>query len=213
MAFFVIVFAVCIVQSCANRSNDIIFTYAGPTYLKGEEKVGLENVLAENLPDEMKKNGDTAGLVAYYILSKEQIEEEEKYTDSEGHRVVYVDKAFNSNQLDTFEAQLMTGMSSILLMDPWLYKSMIGETGETEQLQELSHVLGNTPKNAVGLYGIRLGDTELYKSNALMQSLPEDTVICLRSQILGKKDKEYAKETEAFKAIIKEAQGTEKVGE
>lgn len=205
VAFFVIVFAVCIVQSCTNRSSDIIFTYAGPVSLKSDEKIGLEGVFSKNLPDDMKENGETAGLVAYYILSKEQVEQAEKETDADGYRVD-VDNAFNSNELDSFESQLMTGMSSVLLLDPWLYDSLVGAEGNTEQLQELSHVLGATPEHAVGKYGIRLGDTEMYRSNALLQCLPEDTVICLRSQILGKKDKEYAKEKEAFKSIVKLAE-------
>ena len=207
VAFFLIVFSICIIQSCTSTPTDILVTYAGPVSLKADEKVNIEKVLSKNLPESFGESKEAhAGLSSYYLLSKEQIENVEKQTDADGYKI-YVDRSFNTNEQDSFESQLMTGSGSVLLIDRWIYDSFMDSSGKTERLVPLSETLGQAPEGAIGAYGIRLGDTELYKNNPQLQALPADTVLCLHSKILGQKN--YDKEIEAFKAFAKIAENSD----
>ena len=203
VAFFVLVFAVCIIQSCSTESTDILITYAGPVSLKADEKLNIEKVISKNLPAEL--SGDktvNAGLSAYYVMSNEQIAEAEKQTETDadgGSYKVYVNTQFISEEMDSFESQLMTGSGSVLLVDRWIYDSFINDNGTAERLTSLAEIFGEIPEGAVGNYGIRLGDTALYKNNPQLQCLPEDTILCLHAKILGQKG--YDGEIAAFKAL------------
>ena len=203
--FFVIVISVCIIQSCSQEPTDILVTYAGPAYLKQEQKVNIEKILSINIPDEITKDDSAkAGLSSYYILSKQQIEHEQKQTevDENGESYkVYVDTHFITQEMEAFESQLMTGSGSVLLIDRSIYDSLVGENGNSERLVPLTDTLGKKPEGAIGDFGIRLGDTEIYRSNMQLQCLPADTVLCLHAKILGQKD--YDNEIAMFKTMAK----------
>ncbi len=206
VAFFLIVFLVCTIQFCTKADYDIIITYAGPESLKADEEIAFQKTLEDNLPENFANKEDpTAELLNYYILSTEQIEKLEKQTetDSNGEEyAVYVDKGFITSEMDSFESQLNTGSSSVLFIDRWLYDSFLDAEGNCERLMPLSDVLDDVPASAVGAYGIRLGDTDLYKNNPQLSFLPEDTIICLHKKVVfGKSD--YDREIEAFKAYVK----------
>ena len=205
VAFFTVVACVCIIQACTNDPTDILVTYAGPAYLEADEKTNIEKILTKNLPEKFASDENAkAGLSSYYILSKEQIEEAEKQTevDEDGKSYqVYIDTRFISEEMDSFESQLMTGSGSVLLLDMSIYNSLVGEKGRSERLVSLTEILGETPKGAVGNYGIRLGDTEIYHNNPQLWCLPADTVVCLHAKILGQKD--YDQEIDMFKSITK----------
>ena len=68
-------------------------------------------------------------------------------------------------------------------------------------MKPLAEIFGEKPVGAIDKYGIRLGDTELYKNSIELQVLPADTIICLHEQIVCQRD--YDKEIEAFKKIAK----------
>ena len=209
VAFFVIVISICVIQSCSQEPTDVLVTYAGPAYLKQEQKVNVEKIFSKNIPDEISKDENAkAGLSAYYILSKEQIEEAQKQTevDENGDSYkVYVDTRFIAEEMEAFESQLMTGSGSVLLIDKSIYDSLVGENGNSQRLVPLAEVLGAKPEGAIGNFGIRLGDTEIYKNNMQLQCLPADTVLCLHAKILGQKD--YDNEIAMFKAMAKIADG------
>lgn len=205
VAFAVVVFSVCIIQACSNKKSDILITYAGSAYLTTDEKISIKNTLGKFLPDEIVPNKEV-DLDVYYVLTKEQIEQIQKQTDSEGYQK-YVDTSFNSQELDNFESQLMTGSGSIIFIDKDLYKMFFGSSGETERLQPLSEIYEKTPEGAIDAYGIRLGDTALYQNNIDLKSLPEDTVICLHKKVFNQKD--YDKQIEAFKAVVESANNGE----
>ena len=203
--FFAVVFSVCIIQSCSREPTDILVTYAGPVSLKSEQKLNIEKILSKYLPaDDKASESAKAGLSAYYVMSQQQIEQAEKQTeideDGEAYQV-YVDTYFISQEMDSFESQLMTGSGSVILVDRWIYDSFLDSDGKAERLMPLSEVLGETPDGAIGAYGIRLGDTDIYRNNPQLQCLPADTVLCLHAKILGQKD--YDAEIEAFKALAK----------
>lgn len=65
----------------------------------------------------------------------------------------------------------------ICMLDPGLFDPM-AEAGAFVPLTEVFEE--EIPTSAYGEYGIRLGDTDFYKSNADIQFMPADTVIGLR---------------------------------
>ena len=196
IAFFVVVFSVCLIQSITNEEKDILITYAGPMSLAADDKVGIERVFNENLPEGFGNKGTEgkAGLISYIIYSKQQISAMES-------EQVFVDTVFNSDQYSTLNSQYKTGNGSIYLLERWLYDEIVSGDSNVERLKPLAEVFGETPQGAIDAYGIRLGDTEIYKSSPELRVLPADTVICLHEQIIGQKN--YDKEIEVFKNIAK----------
>ena len=82
----------------------------------------------------------------------------------------------NAAVLDRFDMEVMSGESVIYMLDPALYQSVKYAGG----LIPLAEIFNEAPAGAIDEYGIRLGDTQLYKSFSVLQALPEDTVLCLR---------------------------------
>ncbi len=206
-AFFIIVFLICTLQFCTKKNNDILITYAGPISMKADEKIAVQMALEKALPENFAgKEEPTAGFVAYYVLSQSQIESLEKSTDGEGYPL-YVDRAFNSNEVNSFGSQLKTGSGSVIFVEPWLYETFFNSDGTTERLTPLADVFGDKPEGSLDEYGVRLGDTEFYKKNPQLSFLNPDTVVCLHAKIIGQKD--YEKQVEAFKIYAKLAPNTE----
>lgn len=197
VAFALIVVIICTVQMCSKEDDDIILLYAGPNQLSADEAQDICDVFEAVCPEDFDKSGDTqVALSPYCILSEEQINEL-KSTDSDS----FVDKSYNSEQYDTYYDYLLTGESSVLLLDPWLYESLVS----AGRLVRLTDALGYVPESAYGEYGVRLGDTSLYTQYGVMKLLPEDTVVCLmHPYIAGKSSKEeyYAREKNMFEAIV-----------
>ena len=138
---------------------------------------------------------------------KEQIVAVEKETDATGAAIT-VDRTRNTNQYSEFNHDIMTGQSSVYLLDPWIYNELKSlNDGGKAYLCELSFVFGDElPQGALeDGYGIRLGDTALYKEYSIVRRLPADTVVCLMSPFggLGQKvdDESYQYQIETFKAL------------
>jgi hypothetical protein len=178
------------------EKKDILITYAGPTHIAADDSAAIERVLSEYLPEGFGNKGTEgkSGLISYLVYSKDQIKvlEENKKT---------VDTKFNSDQYSTLNSQYRTGNGSIYLLDRWLYDEILKENENVERLKPLKEVFGERPQGAIDAYGIRLGDTEIYKNSPELRMLPEDTIICLHEKIVGQKD--YDKEISAFKNIAK----------
>ena len=82
-----------------------------------------------------------------------------------------------------------------VMLDPALHDEMAA-AGAFVPLSELFD--GKIPDSAYGDYGIRLGDTEFYRSNTDIQFMPADTVMAVRTPAAldfksEKKKEEYAK--------------------
>lgn len=194
VAFFAIVISVCLIQSITNDEKDILITYAGPTALKADEKLDIERVLSEELPEGFGNKGTEgeAGLISYIIYSKEQIVDMHSKEE-------YVDADFNAKEYSTLNSQYKTGNGSIYLLERWLYDELVASDTNGERLKPLKEIFGYVPECAIDKYAIRLGDTELYKNSPELQVLPADTVIFLHEQIFGQK--KYEKQVEAFKKL------------
>ncbi len=199
--FFILVFTVCIAQSCSKDPSDLTVTYVGRQSLTSAQKASIGTLINSNLESQSEKaNKVNATFTSYYVLSKEQIEELRAETDEEGKPKNFVDSAFIDNEYDTFLSQLQGGGLSVLLLDEWVYRGFFTD-GQTENLLPLADVFGETPKGAIDVYAVRLGDTEIYKNNSELRALPADTVVCLHRKLLGKSHSTL--ELEAFKMFAK----------
>ena len=204
VAFALLVVIICTVQMCGKEKNDLTVVYAGRNQLSPAESQNFSQVLESICPEDFDENGEKQIAVgAYCILSEEQILELQRQA-AENDEQAYFDQNYNSTQYDTFMSYLMTGESSVLFLDPWLY-NMLRENG---RLAKLESVLGYVPEGAYGEYGVKLSETELYKDFGVVRLMPGDTVICiLEPYVVGKSSKEkyYDWEKQMFEAIVEYA--------
>ena len=201
VAFFLLVGIICTVQACNKEKEDLIFVYAGRNQLSAAEAEDVCKVFEAICPEDFDGNGKKQISMSHYcILSEAQIKERQAETDENGD-AVYFDNSYNTNQYDTYYSYIMTGESSVLLVDPWLFESLVAG----DRLMELEEVLGYVPDGAIGEYGIALGDTAIYEQYGVMKLIPEDTVICLlRPYFAGKSSKQeyYSCEKKMFEALV-----------
>ena len=189
-------------QMGSTKKHDTVIVYAGPMCLTTNETLQLQEVLSGVLPSDKDKNGEkSAAMSMYHIYSEKQIEEAEQITDAAGQNNP-VDRTRNSNQFEAYNTYCQTGQSPVCLIDPYLYEQI-----PEEYVYPLSEIFGeDIPEGAIDGYGIRLGDTDLYKEFSIVRRLPADTIVCLRSPLrgLGQKldDVKYQYEMEVFKALV-----------
>lgn len=209
-----IILAVCLWQMGSTKKHDTVIVYAGPMCLTTNETIQLQEALSGILPSDRDENGEkSAAMSMYHIYSEAQIEVVEQETDSAGRVLYPVDRTRNSSQFQSYNTYCQSGQSSVFLLDPYLYEQI--PEGYVYPLSEFFD--GELPKGALeDGYGIRLGDTDLYKDYSIVRRLPADTVICLRPPLegLGQKidDDRYQYEMDVFRALVSyESDGT--VGE
>ncbi len=204
VAVALIIVIVCTVQACSKEKEDIVVIYAGQDLFSQTQLADVAAIFSNTMPRDFDGNGKkVAALSTYQIYSEEQIRQLEASTDSAGNRANPVDRNRNSSEYNTYYNYLMTGESSVCLLDPWLYEKL----AEGGRLLPLSEALGTVPDKTVDGYGIRLGDTALYREYGVLQTLSADTVICLlRPYVTGKssKPKYYRYEIEMFASLVGE---------
>ena len=202
IAFALVVFLICTLQTCSRDNEDITVLYAGPCMLSSEEHQKVNAAFNAILPKDYDGDGQKMVTISsYFIYSKEQIQEITAETDEYGVHG-FVDTTYNSNQYSTYSNYLLTGESSVLLLDPWLYEAL--RDNSENVLMKLSDAFSSVPESCEDGYGIRLCDTEAYNEYAVLKNLPEDTVVCLmRPLISGRSAKEenYQIEKEMFAAL------------
>ncbi len=201
-AFFLVVFIICTVQMCTKKKNDLILVYAGRNQLSVAECEDICKVFEAYCPEDFDGDGEKSiSISAYCIMSEEQIKEAQAQTDAAGDHV-FIDKSYNSSQYDTYYNYISTGESSVLLLDAWLFESLVAH----DRVAPLEEMLGYTPDGAVNEYGVRLGDTDMYENYGVIKNLlPEDTVVCiLRPYVAGKSSKEklYEREKQMFVSLV-----------
>ena len=202
IAFALVVILVCTIQTCTKEKEDITVLYAGPYHLNTEQYYAVSNILDGILPEDYDGDGAKNVLLSrYHIYSREQIEEITSTVDETGKNG-FVDLNNNTNQYDAYSNYLLTGESSVLFLDPWLYKEL--RDNGNGVLMNLSEVFDDLPENVINDYGILLKDTEMYKEYAVIRDIPENTVICLLRPIIGGKSykaENYEIEKAMFAAI------------
>lgn len=197
VAVALVVLLVCVLQTCSSKKADTLAVYAGPTYLLANENEQLSLLLTSLVPDDADEGGDKlVQLSSYEVYSEEQIRAFEEEFSGQS-----VDRSRNQSQYQTYVTYQQTGQSCIYLLDPWLYES-IGK----DYLCPLADSVGALPEGAMADgYGVRLGDTALYRDYSVVRLLPEDTVVCLMNPFFMTKswdEEAYEFEKEMFRAIV-----------
>ena len=197
IALALIILLVCVLQTCTSKKADTLVVYAGPTYLLANESEQISQLLTTLAPYDADDNGENLiPLNAYEIYSEDQIRAFET-----NHPGQAVDRSRNQSQYQNYLTYQQTGQSCVYLLDPWLY-----EVIDREYLCSLSESLGALPEGAMADgYGVRLGDTALYREYGVMRLLPEDTVICLMNPFFLTKswdEEAYDYEKALFEAIV-----------
>lgn len=202
VAFFVTVITVCTVQMLSRESYDTAITYAGPYRMNEEERGDFERLADSLCPIDKDENGDkNVQYVAYQIFSEEEIRAEQEKAEAQGQQYT-VNTQYNINEYNSFNQYVMSGECSVYMVSPYLY----GILREGGRLKALSTVFEDgLPAGADEYgYGVRLGDTLLYKYDAAVQMLSPDTVICLLAPtVLGASSNEasYNASVELFRAV------------
>ena len=214
IAFALIVVLVCTLQTCSKESYDIKVVYAGPVSLNGDQVTGVDQLLDLTLPEDFDGDGEkNVSLIRHTIYSKEQIEEiqeaNRKEIEEKGEEAteIYINTQFNSEEYDSFYSEITAGASAVYLIDPWLYEELRATKGGAylRQLYGGEDALLSEPVEGLleDGYGVRLGETALYREYKVFQALPEDTVICLLAKLLPHGDEMYENSEAMLCALVK----------
>lgn len=165
----VIIAAVFIIQALSHKTPDVYIMYAGPGSMVGRQYEKFEETV-KSVMDDYDKNGYCAiSFTDNTYLTKEQIDARRKMG-------LNIDVNANSAAYERFQMEIGSGEHMLCMLDPALYE----EVKAVQGFVPLTEVFGDMPKGAVDEYGIRLGDTEFYKSNPDIGFLPADTVLAMR---------------------------------
>ena len=114
------------------------------------------------------------------------------------------DHAFNAQEYERFQSEIMVGESVICIMDPTLY----AEVADNGVFMSLEEALGYVPDEAADDCAIYLKELKFAKYNRIFNQMPDDTVIAIRSmtaaqKLKGKKvEKSHKNHLEVFRNIV-----------
>ncbi len=163
---------VLLVQLITHVDPDVYIMYTGPQPMIGYQYENLEKTILSAMDD---VNGDGKKAISFadnMYISPELLEERRKANPDYTY-----DASANAAALQRYQMEMTAAKHMICMLDPGLFDPM-AKSGAFIPLSDIFD--GEIPASAYGEYGIRLGDTEFYKSNPDIQFMPADTVIGLR---------------------------------
>lgn len=202
IAFALIVVTICMFQTCSKESYDVKMVYAGPAVLTNEEVASLDQLMDLTVPRDFNEDGEkNASLLRHSIYSEEQIKEAEEQLKGETEKYIF-DRQYNANEYDSYYNEIMAGTAAIYFLDPWLYEEL-KHNKSGDYLRRLDDLFDTLPEGALDDgFGVRLGDTDLYKKYKVLSVLPEDTVVCMLTRLVNHKERMYAQSEEMFRALV-----------
>ena len=207
VAFIVIVVGVCSWQFFTKEEPDIVILYAGSSEIEGKDAVKVGELLSTVIPSDYNKDGKKEVLLKNFLIySKEEILAQREQNKSTGDGTEtgypYIDGYRNTSTYQNYTQYMQTGDASVCLVEPWLYNEI-----KAEYKMPLSEIFGEEiPKGAIDAYGIRLGDTDIYRHYELLnKNFSPDTVIFMQAPLyteglFGKKENE--KKIEYEKSVL-----------
>lgn len=202
--FVVLVLGICIWQSCSKEGYDVMMIYAGPFESFPNNKIyndirsAFDTVIEDDFNNDGSKNCEIAALIIY---SDEQMIQMKEEAAAESRKLV-INTTANAQELQKFDQLIMAGEYSVCLLDPTLYRRVKAAGG----FRPLSELFDSLPEGANDEYSILLSQTEFGKYFDVLDVLPPDTLLCLRTKsvmAIGKKaDNRYEQSEAFFKAIV-----------
>ena len=158
------------VQFFTKDDADASLLYAGSTILSDDVcQQMIES--AEELLTDTNGDGTVSVDVKNFVLHSDF-----DLLKNEGQRIQA------REEFKSYSDEVLSGDGCFLLLDEYFYS----ELAQNGALVNLYEIYTELPKSAVDYFGLRLGDTSLYKKDGF-SSLPADTIICLKfAPVAGK---------------------------
>lgn len=207
IGIFLAILAVIVgVQMITTKPADAYIMYTGPQPMIGNDYENLEAAIEEVMSD---YNGDGHKAISFTdntFLTEREIERRKAEADrirehNPDYPVYTYDANANNGAYQRYMAEITSGSHMFLMLDPDLYRGL----AEQEALIPLSEILDEVPEGAEE-FGIRLGDTEFYRSNSKLKFIPPNTMLCVRktSTLDVKSSEKKEKQTEAHKSLLRD---------
>lgn len=189
---------VVLIQIITHVKPDLYIMYTGPAAIVGNRYDKLEAAITSVMED---TNGDGKTAISFAdntYLSADQIDAK-KAAASGTFRFDYQS---NNAAFQRYTTEITAGKHMFVMLDPALHDQM-ASAGAFVPLDEIFD--GEIPASAYGDYGIRLGDTEFYKSDPDINFLPADTVLAVRlpAALDFKSDEKKAEYAEPYKELLR----------
>ena len=189
---------VVLIQIITHVKPDLYIMYTGPAAIVGNRYDKLEAAITSVMED---TNGDGKTAISFAdntYLSADQIDAK-KAAASGTFRFDYQS---NNAAFQRYTTEITAGKHMFVMLDPALHDQM-ASAGAFVPLDEIFG--GEIPASAYGDYGIRLGDTEFYKSDPDINFLPADTVLAVRipAALDFKSDEKKAEYAAPYKELLR----------
>ena len=189
---------VVLIQIITHVKPDLYIMYTGPAAIVGNRFDKLEAAITSVMED---TNGDGKTAISFAdntYLSADQIDAKKAATSG----TFRFDYQSNNAAFQRYTTEITAGKHMFVMLDPALHDQM-ASAGAFVPLDEIFG--GEIPASAYGDYGIRLGDTEFYKSDPDINFLPADTVLAVRipAALDFKSDEKKAEYAEPYKDLLR----------
>lgn len=189
---------VVLIQIITHVKPDLYIMYTGPAAIVGNRFDKLEAAITSVMED---TNGDGKTAISFAdntYLSADQIDAKKAATSG----TFRFDYQSNNAAFQRYTTEITAGKHMFVMLDPALHDQM-ASAGAFVPLDEIFG--GEIPASAYGDYGIRLGDTEFYKSDPDINFLPADTVLAVRipAALDFKSDEKKAEYAEPYKELLR----------
>ena len=189
---------VVLIQIITHVKPDLYIMYTGPAAIVGNRYDKLETAITAVMED---TNGDGKTAISFAdntYLSADQIDAKKAATSG----TFRFDYQSNNAAFQRYTTEITAGKHMFVMLDPALHDQM-ASAGAFVPLDEIFD--GDIPASAYGEYGIRLGDTEFYKSNPDINFLPADTVLAVRlpAALDFKSDEKKAEYAAPYKELLR----------
>lgn len=189
---------VVLIQIITHVKPDLYIMYTGPAAIVGNRYDKLEAAITSVMED---TNGDGKTAISFAdntYLSADQIDAKKAATSG----TFRFDYQSNNAAFQRYTTEITAGKHMFVMLDPALHDQM-ASAGAFVPLDEIFG--GEIPASAYGDYGIRLGDTEFYKSDTDINFLPADTVLAVRipAALDFKSDEKKAEYAAPYKELLR----------
>lgn len=189
---------VVLIQIITHVKPDLYIMYTGPAAIVGNRYDKLEAAITSVMED---TNGDGKTAISFAdntYLSADQIDAKKAATSG----TFRFDYQSNNAAFQRYTTEITAGKHMFVMLDPALHDQM-ASAGAFVPLDEIFG--GEIPASAYGDYGIRLGDTEFYKSDPDINFLPADTVLAVRipAALDFKSDEKKAEYAAPYKELLR----------